>query len=83
MVVQTDAIWCLSAHATCPSCLTPVQAIICGVGQQLPYHFIKVLDLLGSELELYKEFLVVILEIWDILLVETSGPCRLVLSCFL
>ena len=43
---------------------------------QLPHHFIKVVNLLGSELELYKKFLVVILEMLDILVVATSGPCQ-------
>ena len=39
-------------------------------------HFIKVVNLLGSELELYKKFLIVILEMLDILVVATSGPCQ-------
>ena len=43
---------------------------------QLPHHFIRVVNLLGSELELYKKFIIVILEILDILVVATSGPCQ-------
>ena len=43
---------------------------------QLPHHFIKVVNLLGSELELYKKCLIVILEMMDILVVATSGPCQ-------
>jgi hypothetical protein len=42
----------------------------------MPHHFIKVVNLLGSELELYKKFLIVILEMFDILMVATSGPCQ-------
>jgi hypothetical protein len=40
---------------------------------QLPNHFIKFVALLGSELELYKKFLLVILGMWLILVVATSG----------
>jgi hypothetical protein len=38
---------------------------------QLPHHFIKVVNLFGSELGLYKKFLIVILEMLDILVVAT------------
>jgi nitrate reductase NapE component len=41
---------------------------------QLSNHFIKVVDPRGSELELYKKFLLIILGMWDILIVATSGP---------
>jgi hypothetical protein len=41
---------------------------------QLPNHFIDDADLLGSELELYKKFLLVVLRMWDILMVASSGP---------
>lgn len=43
---------------------------------QLPHHFIRVVNLLHNELELYKKFLIVILEMLDILVVATSGPCQ-------
>ena len=38
--------------------------------------FSKVVDLIAGEFELYKEFLIVILEVCDILLVKTKGKMR-------
>lgn len=67
MIIYTVISWFLSAGTTCSISLTPVWCLnnICRTS------FSKVVDLIASEFELYKKFLIVILEVCDILLVET------------